>query len=173
MYMKWTWSQPTGADVTDIVNLAEQNYRSEADGIFEIDTLAGARNITLALVNQMYNPGSEFVQVARDDVTHAILGYVWVCRGQRPIWSDQEMATTRLVHVDLTLPVRVRLRIIQEMLLKWEQWARTWAIPIMCSVTMRRDTQGFLKLHARHGYDVRGSFAYKRLSTVQTGLPIP
>ena len=164
---------PTGADVADIVNLAQQHYATEVDTIFEIDTLAGARNITVAIVNQMYNPGSEFVQVARDDLTHAILGYVWVCRGQRAIWSDQEMTITRMVHVDQNLSMRVRLRLVQEMLLKWEQWALTYAIPIVCSVTMRHDTQGFLKLHARHGYDVRGSFAYKRLSTVQTGLPIP
>jgi len=73
------------------------------------------------------------------------------------------MIITRMVHVDQTLSVRDRLRLVQEMLLKWEQWARTYSIPIVCSVTMRRETQGFLKLHARHGYDVRGSFAYKRL----------
>jgi len=29
---------------------------------------------------------------------------------------------------------------------------------------MRNDQQGFLKLHQRNGYDVRGSYAYKKLS---------
>jgi hypothetical protein len=28
---------------------------------------------------------------------------------------------------------------------------------------MRNDQQAFLKLHQRAGYDVRGSYAYKRL----------
>jgi hypothetical protein len=38
---------------------------------------------------------------------------------------------------------------------------------------MRNDQTGFLKLHAKAGYDIRGSYAYKKLSTEQTGLPIP
>jgi hypothetical protein len=29
---------------------------------------------------------------------------------------------------------------------------------------MRKDQQSFLKLHEKHGYDVRGSYAYKKLS---------
>lgn len=29
---------------------------------------------------------------------------------------------------------------------------------------MRREQEGFLKLHTKMGYDVRGSYAYKRLN---------
>ncbi len=45
----------------------------------------------------------------------------------------------------------------------WENFARLAGTPIVCSTTMRRDQDGFLKLHAKNGYDVRGSYAYKRL----------
>jgi len=31
---------------------------------------------------------------------------------------------------------------------------------------MRHDQTAFLKLHQRQGYDIRGSFAYKKLSVV-------
>ena len=164
MTHKWAWQPATGSDVYDMVQLAARNYSHEMDDIFDIDTLAGARNVTQAIVNQMYNPGSEFVQLARDTQTAAVVAYVWVNRGHRHIWSDQEMAVTQMVHVDLQLPVRDRLRLVQEMLLKWEHWAETHSITIICSTTVRRDTAGFLKLHLRHGYDVRGSFAYRRLS---------
>jgi len=32
---------------------------------------------------------------------------------------------------------------------------------------MRKDQDGFLKLHKKAGYDVRGSYAYKKVSTTQ------
>ena len=145
-----------------IVQMAIDHFQTEIDSVFTPDPVAYARNLMLATVQQFYNPGAELLTVAKDNTTNAIIAYVWVMRNQRAPWSDQEMATVRMVHVDLNLPMRDRLRLVQEMLLSWEQWARTYAIPIVCSTTMRRETAGFLKLHARHGYDVRGSYAYKR-----------
>ena len=32
---------------------------------------------------------------------------------------------------------------------------------------MRKDQDAFLKMHAKRGYDVRGSFAYKLLNLTQ------
>ena len=168
--MSWTWTQAGGPDVSDIVAIARGHFETEIDQIFTPDPVAYARNLTLAAVNQFYSPGSELLRVARSDQTNAVVGYVWVNRGQRGPWSDEEMAYVRMVHVDLNLPVRDRLRLIQEMLLTWEQWALSYAIPIVCSTTMRKETQGFLKLHARHGYDVRGSFAYKRLIAKESNV---
>lgn len=161
--MTYTWRPALGTDVSDIVTMAQSLFGSEIDLVFTPDPLAYGRNITWAVVNQFYNPGTEFIQVARDDTTNALLAYVWVIRGQRSPWSDEEMATVRMVHLDTNLPARQRVRLVAEMLLSWEQWALTYAIPILCSTTMRRETTGFLRLHERMGYDVRGSFAYKRL----------
>ena len=149
-----------------IVQMAIDHFQTEIDSVFTPDPVAYARNLMLATVQQFYNPGAELLTVAKDNTTNAIIAYVWVMRNQRAPWSDQEMATVRMVHVDLNLPMRDRLRLVQEMLLSWEQWARTYAIPIVCSTTMRRETAGFLKLHARHGYDVRGSYDYKRLEMI-------
>ena len=164
--MTWTWQPSSGADVAAIVQMAIDHFQTEIDSVFTPDPVAYARNLMLATVQQFYNPGAELLTVAKDNTTNAIIAYVWVMRNQRAPWSDQEMATVRMVHVDLNLPMRDRLRLVQEMLLSWEQWARTYAIPIVCSTTMRRETAGFLKLHARHGYDVRGSYAYKRLEMI-------
>jgi hypothetical protein len=91
-----------------------------------------------------------------------LLAYVWVIRETAP-WSDEVMAATRMVHVDLSLPTRTRIRLVQEMIGLWETWAQESGIEIICSTTMRRDTAGFLRIHTAAGYDVRGSIAYRRL----------
>ena len=162
-----TWTPASGPDVGDIVAIARTHFESEIDAIFTPDPIVYSRNLTRAVIEQFYNPGAEFLQVARDP-SGAMIAYVWVIRGQRSPWSDEEMAMPRMVHLDLGLSVRQRVRIIQEMIRMWEAWAEANHIPIVCSTTMRRDREGFLRLHESAGYDVRGSFAYRRLS-VQSG----
>jgi len=78
------------------------------------------------------------------------------------------MVSIRMVHVNLDLPARTRIRIINDMMDQWEQFARVTRHNIICSTTMRRDQAAFLKLHARRGYDIRGSYAYKNLNTTTT-----
>ena len=73
------------------------------------------------------------------------------------------MCSIRMVHVDMSLGTRDRIRLVTEMIEVWETWASNSGIPVICSTTMRGDQQGFLRIHQRSGYDIRGSFAYKRL----------
>ena len=156
-----TWHRATGTDITDIVRMAEQDFQTEIDGIFQPDPVAYARNVTIAVVTQFYLPAQELLMVCRNEFNQ-LIAYVWVIRETAP-WSDEVMAATRMVHLDLALPVRTRIRLVQEMIGVWETWARQSGIAIVCSTTMRRDTQGFLRIHSAAGYDVRGSIAYKRL----------
>ena len=144
-----------------IVQMAERDFQTEIDTVFCADPVAYARNVTMAVVQQFYLPNQELLMVARRPDDH-LVAYVWVVRETAP-WSDETMAATRMVHVDLALPIRTRLRLVQEMMGLWETWARESSIGIVCSTTMRRDTAGFLRTHAAAGYDVRGSIAYKRL----------
>lgn len=157
------WFPAAGTDTIGIVNMAKRHFESEIDNIFVPDEIAYARNITHAIVAQFYNPLSELVKVAKDTETNTIVAYLWVIRGQKSPWSDQEMIMPRMVHVSMDLPVRTRLRLVEQMISIWEDWAAECGVDIVCSTTMRKDTQGFLRLHQHHGYDVRGSFAYKRL----------
>lgn len=159
----WTWHPATGLDVPAIVAMAQAHFESEIDEIFCPDPIAYACNITLAIVAQFYNSGTELVSVAKDSDTQAIVAYLWVIRGQKTPWSNQEMIMPRMVHVDMALPLRQRLRLVREMMTIWETWAQHCGVNIVCSTTMRRDTAGFLRLHEQAGYDCRGSFAYKRL----------
>jgi hypothetical protein len=94
-----------------------------------------------------------------------IIAWTWVKRGIRAAWSDEEMACINMVHIDLTLPPRLKIKLIKDMIELWEAWAKLANIPIISSTTMRDSQTAYLKLHAQAGYTIRGSNAYKRLST--------
>lgn len=168
----YTWNKATGLDVDDIVKMAEQHFQTEIDNIFTPDPVAYSRNITFAVVNQFYLPTTELLTVARDQ-DNKLLAYTWAHSNERAAWSDDPMLTVRMVHLSLDLSARLRVKLILDMMHQWEEFARFANMPIICSTTMRHDQTAFLKLHQRQGYDIRGSFAYKKLSTEQTGLPIP
>jgi len=143
--------------------MAENHFQTEIDTVFKPDTVAYSRNITFAIVNQFYLPGSELLYIARD-TSGKLLAYTWAKSNERAAWSDDNMIVIRMAHVDLSLSARDRLRIISDMMTIWEQFARSTNTSIICSTTMRKDQDAFLRLHARNGYDVRGSYAYKKLS---------
>jgi hypothetical protein len=149
------------------MNLSRQHFKTEATDIWTVDEQHFARGITVDIVNQFFNPGSAFVAVARDD-THTLVGYVWAERGIKTVWSTEEMIAIKIVHVDMNLSARQRVRMVKEMIAIWELWAESIAVPIVCSSTMRGDQAGFLRLHQAAGYDCRGSICYRRLQ-IQSG----
>lgn len=170
--IEYTWTTAQGPDINDIVGMAESHFQTEIDNIFQPQPIVYSRHITFAVVNQYYNPRAELLKVARDK-DNKLIAYTWAKSSDYAAWSDNEMVSVRMAHVDLTLSSRDRIRLIQDMMSLWEGWARIIGVDIVCSTTMRHDQTAFLKLHSRNGYDVRGSYAYKKLSTEQTGLPIP
>ena len=162
--IKYSWRPAQADDIPKIVAMAEQHFQTEIDEIFTPQPIVYSRHITFAVVNQYYNPRAELLQVAVDE-NNIMIAYTWAKSGDYAPWSDNEMISVRMAHVDLRLSSRDRIRIVQDMLALWEGWAKIIGVPIICSTTMRNDQQAFLKLHAKAGYDVRGSYAYKKLST--------
>tara|TARA_R110000868_G_scaffold319333_1_gene580139 strand:+ start:370 stop:864 length:495 start_codon:yes stop_codon:yes gene_type:complete len=160
---QYTWSKATGLDVPAIVQMAESHFQTEIDLIFTPDPVAYARNITFAVVNQFYIPNSTLLTCAKDPEGR-LIAYTWAKSGERAAWSDDTMVSVSMAHVDLTLSSRDRLRLITDMINQWEQFAIYTRTPIICSTTMRSDQSAFLKLHTRSGYDVRGSYAYKKIN---------
>ena len=75
------------------------------------------------------------------------------------------MVIIKMAHLSLNLSARERVTLVKDMLRLWEAFATLARVNIICSTTMRKDQSVFLKLHERYGYDVRGSYAYKRLNT--------
>jgi len=161
--MKYTWRPATGHDVPKIVEMAVQHFQTEIDTIFTPDPVAYSRNITLAIVNQFYGPTTELVSVATD-TDNNIVAYTWAKTGERSPWSDDEMVIVKMAHLSLNLSSRERVELVKDMLELWSAFATLAQVSIICSTTMRKDQQAFLKLHERNGYDVRGSYAYKKLT---------
>lgn len=161
--MNWTWDRAQGTDVTDIMDLTRQHFRTEADSMWIIDEQHFARSITVDIVNQFFNPGSAMVAVARNNNTKALVGYVWAERGIKTVWSSEEMIAIKIVHVDMSLSARDRVRMVREMITVWELWAQSIGVSIVCSSTMRGDQAGFVRLHQQAGYDCRGSICYRRI----------
>jgi len=161
--IKYTWQPATGIDIPDIVAMAEQHFQQEIDQIFKPEPVVYSRNITLAVVNQFYMPVLELLSVARDD-NNKLVAYTWARADERAPWSDDQMIVVRMAHVDLSLSTKDRIRLIVDMMHLWEGFAKLAGVPIVCSTTMRNDQTAFLKLHTKMGYDVRGSYAYKKLS---------
>lgn len=160
--MSWTWSRAVPEDTMPIVAIAQNHFEGEADTVFRTDPLEYARNVALAITTQMWNPYTELLMVAKQK--GKIVAYCWAKRNDRAAWSTEEMVVIRIAHVDMTLPARDRVELVKQMISLWEVWAIECGIPIICSTTMRRSQDGFLKIHAKLGYDVRGSIAYKRLT---------
>jgi hypothetical protein len=144
------------------MDLTREHFRSEALGVWHIDEQWFARSLTVDIVNQFFNPGSALVAVAENDQGR-LLAYVWAERGQRTVWSSDEMVAIKIVHIDLGLSARCRLRLTTECMDIWELWAESITVPVICSSTMRGEQSAFLRLHQRRGYDCRGSICYKRL----------
>ena len=163
--MNYTWRPATGLDVPHIVKMAVDHFQTEIDTIFTPDPVAYSRNITFAVVNQFYCPTTELLSVATDS-TNNIVAYTWAKTGERAPWSDDEMLIVKMAHLSLALSSRERVVLIKDMLRLWEAFATLANVPIICSTTMRKDQSSFLKLHERQGYDVRGSYAYKKVSAV-------
>lgn len=160
--LEYTWQAATGQDVPDIVNMAQQHFEREIDQIFTPDPIAYSRNITVAVVQQFYAPLTQLVSVARTP-HNQLVAYTWAQRGERAAWSDNEMVVVKMAHMDMSLSARTRVGLVTDMINLWEQWALLCQVPIVCSTTMRGDQAAFLKIHQRAGYDVRGSFCYKRI----------
>jgi len=162
--MKYTWRPANGADAESIVQIAQEFFQNEIDNIFNPEPITYSRNITLAIVNQFFSPTTELVAVSTDSDNN-IVAYTWAKSNERSPWSDDEMIIIKMAHVKLNVSTRDRVNLIKDMLQLWEKFATLANVTIICSTTMRKDQNTFLKLHERQGYDVRGSYAYKKLNT--------
>lgn len=160
--MNYSWTPANLEDLPHIVSMAETHFQSEIDLIFKPEPIVYARNLTYAMVNQHYSPLAELLSVCKDD-TGKLLAYTWATH-EVAQWSDDRMVTVRMAHVDLQLPAKLRIKLVKDMINLWEGFAKLSNTPIVCSTTMRKDQDAFLKIHAKHGYDVRGSYAYKKLT---------
>lgn len=166
--MNYTWYPATLADINDIVKLCEDNFTLDNFSVngrplFTPEPPIYSRNLAYAVFNQSYYPGTELLTVARAEDSNKLLAYNWAKANDRIWYSDDPMINVRMVHLDMTLPARLRVKLVKDMMEHWERMAQYTGNKVICSSTIRNEQDAFLKLHIRAGYSVRGSYAYKRL----------
>jgi hypothetical protein len=166
--MEWTLAHPLH-DVEDIVELSDSVYGHEADGIVTRDRGVFEHRLTVACTEQLFNKGREFIAICRERGFYdgfgdppKLLGFCWFDRGGYTTYSNEEISNAKFHHVDLTLPVRLRVRLINEMIDQHILWAHRWGIPVVCSTSIRSEHDGFMKIHKKRGFTVNGSYAWIR-----------
>ena len=171
--MDWSLAHPLH-DVEDIVELADSGYGAEIDGILKRDRGVFRHRVTVACTEQLFNKGKEFIAVCREDKEaywendeivvpeNKFLGFCWFDRGGYAPYSNEEISNSKFHFVDPSLPVRTRVRLVNEMIDQHILWAAKWGIPIVCSTSIRSSHDGFMKIHKKRGFEVNGSYAWIR-----------
>jgi hypothetical protein len=135
--------------------------------------------VTITATTQLFDKGREFLAVCRGDRVvntmmgqgvDALLAYCWFDRGGYTTYANEEISNAKFHHVDLSLPVRQRVRLINEMIDQHILWASVWGIPVICSTSIRDEHDGFMRIHKKRGFRVNGSYAYIRTEDGMKGL---
>jgi len=163
--MEWSLAHPLH-DVEDIVEMADSIFGHEADGILTRDRKVFRHRVTVATTEQLFNKGREFIAVCRDSydslLGDQLLGFCWFDRGGYTTYSNEEISNAKFHHLDLSLPVRTRVKLVNQMIDQHILWAHTWGVPVVCSTSIRADHDGFMKIHKKRGFAVNGSYAWIR-----------
>jgi hypothetical protein len=163
----WSWSPAYDTDIPEIIDLIIANYHEDGETVWSINPVEGARNLSHAVINQMYAPQSEFIQVARSHKTAGVIAFTWLVRDHRQFWSTDEQAQARMLSVDLSLSARHKVSLCVQAMQAWEVWAKACGIPIIASNSLRYDWLPLIRLHQRLGYETRGNLAWKRLTPIK------
>jgi len=160
MEYRWELAHPL-RDVDYIVEMGKE-YLSQEDGmIVRTDPEVFRHHVTVSCTNQLFDKYKEFIAVAKED-PYSILGYCWYDRGGYTTYSREEISNARFHHVDLTLSVRTRYKLLNDMIDQHILWADMCKIPVVCSTSIRGDHEGFMRIHRKRGFIVHGSYAWIR-----------
>jgi hypothetical protein len=154
--MKWQLVDPI-RDVDRIINTFREFYGSES-GVLTFDEKFLRKNLTVAATVQLFDKSKEFIAYCSDG--DKILGGCWFDRGAYSTYSTREISNSKFHHIDLSLPTRQRIRILNAMIDQHLLWADNWGIPVVCSTSIRKDYEGFMRVHEKRGFTVNGSFAW-------------
>jgi hypothetical protein len=159
MEIRWTLASPL-YDIDDVVRLGEKLLALEGSEL-KADAYFFRHQITLIATNQVFDKTRDFFAIARDE-NDKLLGYCIFDRNGFATYSREEISNAKFHHVDLDLPVRVRVRLINEMIDQHFLWAARCNIPVICSTSIRAEHDGFMKIHKKRGFVVNGSYAWIR-----------
>lgn len=159
--MNWKWRQANLQDLNAIVDLSVKHFEHEVADCLTPSPFRLTHNIYIALGHQVFD-GTHMLCVCHDD-DDKLLAYGWIERSGYTMYAEETIAEVRMVHIDMELPVKYRVKIIKEMVGLFENYCGVFKTQVIITNTIRKDTAGFLKLHEKLGYETRGSYAFKRL----------
>lgn len=165
--MEWRLVDPRD-EVEAVVELADRLYGHEADGVLGRDRAVFRKYVTLAAVYQVFDRTREFLAGCWDG--DRLLGYCWFDRGGYTTYSPLEITNAKFHHIDLTLPAKTRVRILNAMIDQHILWAGHCGIPVICSTSVRAEHDGFMRVHAKRGFTVNGSYAWGRTEDLLKGI---
>ena len=159
--------------------MADTVFGHEADGILTRNREVFRHRVTVATTEQVFNKSREFIAVCRadgqivpiydinmewigHDTVRPLLGFCWFDRGGYTTYSNEEISNAKFHHLDLSLPVRTRVRLLNEMIDQHILWAYRNGVPVVCSTSIRAEHDGFMKIHKKRGFTVNGSYAWIR-----------
>ena len=141
------WSLVTPIDVLQIIDTFEVIYKEESTLGYDREFMN--RTLTVASTVQMFDKSKEFI--AKCKMGEKVVGVCWFDRGGYAPYSTKEICNSKFHHVDLSLPIRVRYKLINQMIDQHLLWAYHWGIPMVCSTSVREDYQGFMRIHVWRG----------------------
>lgn len=168
MAHEWTLCDPR-YDIDDVVDLGQRLLALEGSCL-KTDPYVFRHQLTIAATNQLFDKNRDFLAIARDlplyiegsDSVGKLLGYCWFDRSGYTTYSREEISNAKFHHVDLDLPVKTRVRLIHEMIDQHILWCVKCGIPVICSTSIRSEHDGFMRIHAKRGFTVNGSYAWCR-----------
>lgn len=162
--MNYTWRLAGFQDIHNIVSMSYNNHRDELNKFFTVDPIIYERLIAHAVIDQHYTPSKELLSVAVDD-NDVLLAYTWAQVSNQNHWSSDTMLIAQMAQVDLNLSTRLRIKLIKDIFNIWDEYAKLGNVSVICSNSLLENQGAFLELHRRHGFTVKGSYAYKKIST--------
>lgn len=157
---EWHLAHPL-KDVDYIVEMAQNHFQRDIESVLKPDPDLFRHCVTMTSTNQLFDKRKEFLAVAKND-PYSILGFCWFDRGGYTTYSREEISNAKFHHCDLTLPVRTRYKLINEMIDQHVLWANICGVPIICSTSIRGEHDGFMRMHEKRGFKVAGSYAWAR-----------
>lgn len=159
----WVWSKAGHDNVDEILDLVQAYYESEITSILTPNRSRMAYHLHKGIMDQIFRAESNLITVAKDKMTNEVIAWAWLERGKFTVYADEEMAVAEFAHVKLALSNKHKIQLVAQILEQWIAYATLYAIPVLCSTTIREDQAGFMRLHDLFGFSRRGSFAYRRI----------
>ena len=156
--MIYHWRAAQLIDIDPMLVITRRDYFTELNQVLTIDMDKLAETVAHEIIQQSFRPESTLIQVIeRED---QIVGWTWINRGVTTDYIREEIAEAHMLHLDLSLSVRDRIRLVRETLDCWIDWCRICQIPVLASTTVRSEWETFMRIHRQRGFLVHGSHAF-------------